>query len=299
MVALQGFPMVNQLTTVTGDGQPSENAQFDCVAASIDAACRYLLNQPETSVFNPDHFKDVAAGQSYTGGTSASEYIAFCKSLGVQLWKFAGMPAILVNEAHKQLDAGHPVIFTEPDPYVSASLGWTHVCVFFAEGPGYLVALDPYIARPIRRTDQEWSNILLNNEIWVAELEEDFVKPLSINDPAVSALFVEHDADHWQSKRTGCILHDGLLADYIANGENSLKYLGDVIHNEIPGAHGDSVQYYQFGVRMWVGATGKVVSVDLTNPPGSNLPRLLSPQQVESPQEHAVIAQIKELVSKF
>lgn len=244
--------MVSQLTTVTGDGQPSENAQLDCVAAAVDAMCRYLLGQPENSVFNPDHFKDEAVGQGYRGGTSAAAYVAFCKGLGVRLWNFRGMPALLMSEAHQQLAQGHPVMFTEPDPYVSASLGWMHVCVFYADGPGYLVAMDPYIARPIRRTDQEWTSLLLENEIWIAETEQ---MKIELNTPGVGNYFAGLGST-WQCKQTGKVIHDAILAFYQGYGNTALcglTFLGLPLSNEVelPEGDGASKQYFERGCLVY------------------------------------------------
>lgn len=176
MTTLLNFPMVSQLTTTTGDGLPSNNAQYDCVAACVDAVCRYLLEQPENSVFNPDTFKDEAYGEAYANkGTAAIAYVPFCASLGVHLYPVNGNPAQLVQQIHQFLAENKPVIFTEPDPYVSNTLGWTHVCVFYQDGPGFLTAMDPYIARPVHRTDQEWIQLLQNNEIWIAERSESMI----------------------------------------------------------------------------------------------------------------------------
>lgn len=253
MSTLQNFPMVSQLTTVTGDGRPSENAQFDCVAASIDAACRYLLNQPENSVFNPDDFKDKAYGEAYANkGTAARDYVDFCKSIGIHLYPVQGNPGQLVTLVHQHLTEEKPVIFTEPDPYVSSSLGWSHVCVFYQDGPGFITAMDPYIARPVHRTDQEWLNLLLNNEIWIAERLEDPMK-IDINSPLVGNYFTESSPGWWLSKLTKTssgqpiVIHGEMLGFYQAN--NGLTDLGLPVSNEIPmDPKNNTKQYFERGV---------------------------------------------------
>ena len=175
MATIVGFPMVSQLTTVTGDGMPSENAAQDCVAASVDALCRWLLSQPENSVFNPDHFKDAADGANYVGGTSATDYIEFCKSIGIHLYSIDTPQdaAQAVATAHQLIGQGKAVMFTELDPYVDTSLpqyaNWTHVCVWFSEDTGGLTAMDPYIGRPVYKTDATWTNVLRSNQLWTAE----------------------------------------------------------------------------------------------------------------------------------
>ena len=270
MTTLANFPLVSQLTPITSDGRPSENAQFDCVPASIGAGLLWYAGKTQWDAeINPDKLKDAVYGESVQNqGTAASAYISFCKSLGYDLWAFKGIPGVLVSEAHKQLQAGHPVIFTEPDPYVSASLGWTHVCVFYGETPGGLVALDPYIAKPISRTDAEWEQLLLDNAIWILEKEDAMPQPLDISMPAVAALFIEEDAQRWRSKKTGKVLQFGLLADYKAHGQASLDYLGDIVSNEIPMGPGIVRQHHEMGVRLW--SNGKASSLPLYSGPGQD-----------------------------
>lgn len=171
---LQNFPMVSQLTTVTGDGRPSENAQMDCVAASVDALCRYVLGTPENSTFNPDTFKDKAYGEAYTGGTSASAYVPFCQSLGVNLHAINSTnAAATIKQARLLIQQGHPAIFTILDPYVNTNLpqyaGWTHVCVFYGADNTGLTAMDPYIAKPVYQTDAHWIDVLRSHQLWIAE----------------------------------------------------------------------------------------------------------------------------------
>lgn len=175
MATLEGFPLVSQRTTVTGDGRPSENALFDCVAACIDAMCRYWLKMPENSVFNPDHFKDEAYGEAWRNdGTDAARYVDFCKSLGIKLWSTGevNIPEA-IKAAHVFIERGIPVIFTEIDPYVDTSLpqyqGWTHAVVAYSDDSTGITVLDPFIGKPIYRSDTAWANILRSNLIWIAE----------------------------------------------------------------------------------------------------------------------------------
>ena len=246
--------MVSQLTQVTSDGRPSENAQFDCVPASIGAALLWYAGKSQwDSEINPDRLKDAAYGEAlHNEGTAASAYIPFCKSLGYDLWFFKGIPGVLVNEAHKQIQAGCPVIFTEPDPYVSASLGWSHVCVFYSEEPGYLVAMDPYIARPVRRTDQEWTQLLLDNEIWILEKGEAMPAPLDLSNPTVAAYFAQKDAGTWLCKQTGKIIYGEILAYYKTCGATAMHGLLDLglpVSNEIAdGPGGITRQHFERGV---------------------------------------------------
>jgi hypothetical protein len=244
---LNGFPFVSQLTTVTGDGRPSENAQYDCVAASIDAACRYLLNQPENSIFNPDNFKDKAYGETWeNNGTAAGNYVEFCKSLGINLYPFNGTPGLLVQHIHEQLAQYHPCIVTVPDIYVPSSYGWTHVLCMFAGSPGYLTALDPWPGKPTTKSDAEWLQLLLDNEIWIVEKTM-----IDINTPGVSNFFEPDPAGGWKCKQTGKNIHGEILATYQGFGNNALcglTWWGLPVSNEIPlpgSKHGAVKQHFE------------------------------------------------------
>ena len=51
----------------------------------------------------------------------------------------------LVSAALAQLNAGHPAIVTEPDPYAPAStVGWSHIVVFYGWDSTSLTAMDPW-----------------------------------------------------------------------------------------------------------------------------------------------------------
>ena len=271
MVALNNFPMVSQLTTVTGDGRPSENAQFDCVAASIDAACRWLLGKPEDSIFNPDHFKDEAYGEALrNSGTSASDYVAFCKTLGIHLYAVETPDyAHAIQAAHQYIRENKPVIFTRDDPYVDQRVhpDWTHVCVFFSEDGSGLTALDPYIAKPVYKTDAAWVDILRNSELWLAERIEDVVT-IDLNTPGVANYFALVNGNQWQCKQTGKIIHGAILAEYCRYGNAGLcglTFLGLPLSNEqaIPNASPCVKQFFERGVVVYD------PNHALDNPPGA------------------------------
>lgn len=164
MTTLQGFPMVSQLTSVTSDNQPSENKFSDCVPTSVCAGAMYL-NGIHTlgGAYTPDQWKDKGVGQGYVGGTAISAYVAYAASLGIKLWRYGSTStAELVAEAHRQIQAGHPVVFN-PSP--------THVCVFFSEDSTAhtLTCMDPWIAQAVTKTDAEWESLLRYNQIWPME----------------------------------------------------------------------------------------------------------------------------------
>lgn len=171
MTTLQGFYMVPQRTQVTGDGKPSNNPNADCVAASICAGAMYLNGIHQLGgQYDPDAFKDAAYSEAYTGTTAAYRYKDYCASLGIKLWNYdSASNAELVAEAHQQIQAGHPVVFTIPNIYGDPS--YTHVCVFFSEDSTAhtLTCMDPWIAEAVTKTDAEWEGLLRYNQVWVLE----------------------------------------------------------------------------------------------------------------------------------
>ena len=267
MSALENFPMVNQQTPITSDGKVSENANLDCVAASICAGVMYLKGVTAVNTtYNPDRFKDAAYGQGYQGGTDAPAYVAFCKSLGIDLFPITANPAQLVVLAHQYIAGGKPVVFTEPNPYGSNL--YTHFCVFYAEDPGYLTCMDPFIAKPIRRTDQDWTQLLLNNRIWILQNmeEEDMpLPPIDLNNPTVASYFTAKDSGTWLCKQTGKIIYGENLKFYQNHGGTTLQGLEDLglpRSNEIPietlgseyahlAGKGITVKFYERGVTIF------------------------------------------------
>ncbi len=175
MTILQGFPMVSELTEITGNEQHSENPGLNCVPASLCAGAMYLNRVTQLGgKYTPDSFKDAVYGQGYIGGMAAFKFVDHCASLGIKLFSLQGPGAQLVQMAHEQVRAGHPVVFTEPNPYGNPN--FTHVCVFFGEDTGRLTAMDPFIAQAITRGDAEWATILSDvdptiptKEIWIME----------------------------------------------------------------------------------------------------------------------------------
>ncbi len=270
---IPNFPIVSQLTTVTGDGKPSENAQQDCTAASIDAVCRFLLGKPENSVFNPDYFKDAAYGDAWKGGTAAIEYIPLCKSLGINLHHVdASDPSHVVALAHQFVQKGIPAIFTELDPYVDTNLpqyrDWTHVCVFYGDDAHGLTAMDPYIAKPVYKSDASWIQGLRSNQLWIAERIEDVVT-IDLNTSNVSNYFELVNGNQWRCKQTQKIIHGAILTEYCKYGNAGLAgltFLGLPKSNEvpIPNASPCVKQYFERGVLVYDPIPHK-----LDNPPGA------------------------------
>lgn len=211
---LKNFPIVSQLTDTTASG-PSENKQFDCVAASIGASILYYQGKQQwDKSINPDRIKDAVYGNTYVGGTSASDYIPFVESLGYKLSPINDTPAQLIKQAHLKIRAGIPVIFTEPDPYVDASLGWSHVCVFYAEAPGSLTAMDPYVAKSIKKADADWQKLLMFNQLWIVE-QENAMHLYSPDSPSFASWYTSNKkGDVWICKSNQKTVAFGILGLY-------------------------------------------------------------------------------------
>ncbi len=269
MPVLEGFVMVSQLTTITEDGLPNKDAPYECVAASLCAGAMYLNGIKQIGgKYTPDWFKDQAYGEDYMGGTAARNYIDVCKQLGVKLYPLNGNPGQLVKFIHDQLAQKHPVIVTVPDVYVPSSYGWTHVLCACGDSTGIITCLDPYIGKPLTRSDQEWINLLLDNEIWILQ-KEDEVLSIDLNTPGISNYFTLVNGDQWQCKQTQKIIHGAILAEYCRYGGAGLcglTHLGLPVSGEIaiPNASPCVKQFFERGVLIW----DPNHSID--NPPGAD-----------------------------
>lgn len=140
--------------------------------------------------------------------------------------------------------------------------------------------------------------------------EEEFVI-IDINTPGISEHFTQSDENHWTSKATGKVLQYAMLSNYKQEGNKGLcgwDELGDVQSNEIelpaPYPKNSVVQFYEFGVRMWNAATGKVTPVPLydggigQDPLINQLKAQIAQLQAQSsdPTDAAKLAQIKAIV---
>jgi hypothetical protein len=272
MSLLKNFPLVSQQTPISADGS-SPNKNMDCVPASIGACILWYQGKTQwDQEVNPDKLLDMAYPEGYQGGTAAIKFVDACKSFGLRLSPIQSETNEgLVKEAHNYLAQNVPVIFTEVDPYMPASSGMTHVCVWYADTPTTLTAMDPWPGKPVTHTDVEWEAVMRFNEIWIMEkIQEDEIMPIDINSPEAKG-FKQLDPSHWQDTSNGHIIQYGLLADYKKRG---YAFLGRPWSNEITIAPGHAIQFYQFGVRQWV--NGVVSSVPLYDDGPGTDPRLVA-----------------------
>lgn len=224
MSELLNFPFVNQL-----DG--GDNAEFDCVPASLCACLRYLTGN--TSI-TPSAMKDAVYGPAWANaGTAASAFVDYCKQHGAHLYAVETSSDIeVVQVAHTLLAQGKPVIFTQQDDYAPPQFrdSWTHVCVWYRDTPGTLTAMDPFGAREITFSDSVWASRLRSNELWTMEK-----MMIDINTPGVSSFFKQDASGAWICLKSGNVVHGGILAFYKGFGPGlcGLTNLGLPESNEI------------------------------------------------------------------
>lgn len=200
MAELANFPMISQR-----DGDT--NQDFDCVPASIAACLTWLTGKAYTA----RQVKDAVYGVNYTSGTGAQAYVSYCAAQGVTLTPIDDIGSQLVADLRTQIAAGHPCLITEPDPYMPAGSGWTHVCAAYASNATGITVMDPWIDQPVFKTDSEWASQLQDNEIWI--LEKDM---MTINDPFAAAHFkqVASNPDRWHCASTNQDLFAGILGGW-------------------------------------------------------------------------------------
>lgn len=233
---------------------PHRNGGYDCVEASVGSALLYYMGLTQwTEEINPDAIKIAAYGIDYTGGTSAARLIPYCEKLGYKLYSVQGDNVRLVQLAHEYIQAGKPVIFTQPDTY-SSNPGFSHVEAFFSERPGYLTSLDPYIARPVERPDQTWESLLWFGEIWIVEplhpvSHGDSELPmLQLTDP-MGKYFVQVASTRWHCPQTNndiAYAHLDFYRKY--EGIFGLPRTGEIYLAQFPGT---AIQVYERGIAAY------------------------------------------------
>lgn len=147
---LVNVPLCDQLQPTTNDGWVSNNAQADCVAASLDAAAKGLGRALDRT---PDWWKDSAYSEQYTGATDPMHYAGVCASLGLQLTQLDNASGdALVAAIRADLAAGLPVLGAIPSQwgldYSGQNMvqfgGSTHEVCFCDDSGGNLVAMNPW-----------------------------------------------------------------------------------------------------------------------------------------------------------
>lgn len=241
MSELTNFPMKNQ----QGDIWEINNL-FDCVPTSIAACLQYLTGQS----FDGAAIKDQVYGASYQGPTDPSQYVAYCLQHNVVMYVLNDNNAQLIGIIQQQLALNHPVLLTEIDPYADASLGFTHMVAAFKCDSGTITVMDPFIGRPLVKSNAQWEQDLRSNQVWVLEK----IEVLSINQ--ASQFFEEIHPDQWRCKQTGFTISHGILAYYKTctnTGLNGISQYGLPLGNEesIPNATGCVLQRFERAVLLY------------------------------------------------
>lgn len=164
-MSLNNFPMINQLREPTMDGAPDENAQNNCVAASLSAALEYLTGR----AYDGDELKDAVYGAGYTGPMAIGQFAAYCARAGIQLSAVDGAPTSLIAAIHAGISDGIPVLATIPSQWGAEpppTSGSTHVVCFYGAGAGALTAMNPWGGFAQSQPDSWWEARLRFGQVW-------------------------------------------------------------------------------------------------------------------------------------
>jgi hypothetical protein len=301
MATLQNFPMKNQRITTLSDGSPDPNADFDCVAESIAAGLQYYLGRN----FSGGVLKEIAYGRDYQGGTAAWKYVQYCAAVGVHLYPIDGNTTDLLVLAHGHIRAGHPVIFTEVDPYVDTSLpqyaGWSHVCIWYSESPGQMVAMDPFIAANVQKNDQDWQRVLVGNEIWIMErIQENKPMAISLSTPGVGTFYRQGGTGEWLCIKNGLPVHGAILNYYRMLGGAGLCGLTVLGLPESAEMNAEAAGHPEITEQKFERAT---VRYDphhiMDDPPGSGTVYTIRQQAADQTELHQAQAQLIDMQHKL
>lgn len=190
LAVLPNFPLVSQLDDKPTDGNPPENARFDCVPASLAAAIQYYTGQH----VSPDALKDAEYGQSYANaGTALRRYVDDATDLARAKYHITCVPynnsntVWLVGRIHTWLRQGYPVIATIPsawaNSYPMTTLAKppfsTHVICFYGEIAGGLIADNPWGGFAHSGSDAYWQGRLCEGQIWAVVKEADVAQTVT------------------------------------------------------------------------------------------------------------------------
>lgn len=238
MATLANFPMKNQRTSPLADGSRDPNDDFDCVPESIAAGLQYLTGL----YFEGGILKEIAYGAAYQGGTDAAYFVQICAQHGVQLYPVSGTLPELTDRIHTEIKAGHPCLVTEIDPYVDTSLpqwaGATHVLIMYGEGPNYLMAMDPFIATSLSKSDQTWQGVMAVGQIWIMQNIGVKQVAIALSTPGVRTYYTEgSNTGAWKciEKNHQYEVHGAILTFYRMLGNAGLcglTHLGLPLGNE-------------------------------------------------------------------
>jgi hypothetical protein len=230
------FPVINQRITTLQDGTRDSNSDWDCVPECLAGILEFYTGKH----FEGGVLKELVYGRNYRGGTDAHAYVPLLAHYGCKLYPIDGDPQALVVLAHQHIKAGHPVVITEPDPYMPAGSGDTHVIVLDEEHSGGVFAMDPFIAREVEFTDAQLAAHMAVREVWIAEkIGANEIVSISLSTPGISEFFKAGVGNSWVCLKNGFVVHDGMLNFYRTMGGSlgGLTQAGLPLSNEINLGH--------------------------------------------------------------
>lgn len=235
---IPGATLLDQLIEGTMDGQPDENANDNCVAASLAEALRILTGK----TFDGDELKDAVYGQGWVGFQSAARYVAYCANQGVSLIAYNASQAGLVAAIHEQVSAGHPVLVTMPSQWGTAPSdpvhpsGSTHVGVGVGVGPGMIRVMNPWHGFFQDEADDWWAARLCYGQVWPMQTIGASVMANPGDATPFYGLVYTADPQVWHCPTTGFDVGHGFLTFYQGvrgpQGESATEILGLPKSNE-------------------------------------------------------------------
>ena len=171
--AFHGFPRIDQLHERGRDGHQSENAQMNCIPASIAAGMEYLTGKP----YSGDAVKEAVYGRSYEGPTQIYRYLDWVKSQGVRMRPVLSHdPEILVAELRKLLEQGTPAVISIPgnlnhlpaDPMHPSAVTHVVIAAGFDEN-GNIRVMNPWGGVWLDGNDAFWASRICYGELWAME----------------------------------------------------------------------------------------------------------------------------------
>jgi len=169
---LVNAPIVDQTANWSNDGKPPEDANAQCVAASISSGAAAL--NPALRPDSPDYYKDAVYGDGYTGGTDPPSYFPFLATLGIHAWNVEGTPDQLIATIEAELLKGHPVLGAIPSLWgiktaadIARDGGSTHEVCFcdYNAQQQLLTAMNPWRGFYHVQTVAWWRDHLVYNRV--------------------------------------------------------------------------------------------------------------------------------------
>lgn len=160
--------LMDQLDPTTLDGLPNNNANDNCVGATV-AECLHIVT---TRTYDGDEVKDAALGAGFVGFESARDYVNYCATQGASLVAHNDTQAGLIATIRAQVALGHPVILTMPStwntpPADPMNPGASHVSAAVGLGPDMIRVENVWHGFYQDETDEWWQARLCYGQVWI------------------------------------------------------------------------------------------------------------------------------------